>query len=903
MNRRILIVNETPIAKDERAWLEARSLAHAGYEVRVICPKEDRTDARYRNLEGVHVHTYSPPSEPSGLITHAWELAYCWLRSTGISIRLAFRGGFDVVHACNPPDTFFALAAIHKPFGKKFVFAQHDLVPELWFSRYGDRGRIGKMLHRGLLVMERLTYVLADVVIVPNESYKRVAMERGRKAPGSVFVVRNGPDLEKVRLVEPDDRLKCGRKHLVCYLGIMNPQDGVDYLLYAASHLVHEHGRHDTQFAFVGSGDILGQLQQLSRELKIEEYCTFTGWVSDSDILSTYLRTADVCVAPDPKTPLNEVSSFMKIMDYMAVERPIVAFDLAETRVSAGESALYAVPDDIKDLAEKISQLLDDPARCASMGRIGRERIENGFSWRHQEALLLSAYEAILPLRGSAVEETGDAAAVGAARPEARPRIAVDVLDGKRHFLEFWGLPYKLGPDADADVSMITADSWEDRPRNALVSLAASGAPGLYRTDDGLTLYAPVRRIENVPEDMELVTSLRDDDGKTVSFILHDPEAHSYYLPFSLDDVFDGFLLERYTRGHRFPPDALLSVYYAIKPLIPATLLAWGRRYLARIQEKSAFPQWPIELSLERLRRLALELLLKASRSGEIPFIWFWPAGHEYCLVLTHDVEKKLADNEGIWRLIDAEKAEGFRSSFNVVPFKYPIDNTILERLREEGCEVGVHGYSHDGTLFRDETRFPQRAREINEVRREWGAAGFRSASTYRVPEMLSALDFEYDLSFFDTDPYEPQPGGCLSLFPFFVGDLVEIPMTLPQDYTLFTVRNEPDNRIWREKIAVIREMNGLACLNAHPDEGYMGDQEKVGHYLDLLRELSRDRTMWNPLAGELANWWRRRKGAFIVGQNGSLGVEGGAEGMHVRWAHLVDGQLAFAASNSGRDA
>ena len=613
-----------------------------------------------------------------------------------------------MLHACNPPDTFFLLAAIFKPFGKRFVFAQHDLVPELWFSRYGDRGLLGRVLHRGLLVMEWLSYRLANAVIVPNESYKSVAMRRGRRDPDTVFVVRNGPDLDKVRLAEPDETLKMGREHLVCYLGIMNPQDGVDYLLRAIAHLVHESGRQDTQFALVGSGDILADLKALSEELGISEYVTFTGWVSDPDTLSRYLRTSDVCVAPDPKTPLNEVSSFMKIMDYMAVERPVVAFDLVETRVSAGEAALYAEPDNVADLADKISQLLDDPAMRSEMGRIGRERIEHGYSWKHQETRLLAAYDFVLPLGDR--EQLADLAPIVFAPRLTGMRLASPSirLEGKRQFLDFWGLPYVEGLVADATVSLISAVSWDARPRNAVVLLEGSGQPRLYHTADGLTLFAPLRRIERVPDGLEAVCTILDERDRPVSYVLHDPERSSYYLPFSLDAAFEGFQLERYTRGRRFPPDALLGVYYAVKPALPSGMLARGRRLFARFQERAVFPEWPVDYSLERLRRFVLSLLVKASTGGELPFIWFWPEGRDCCLVLTHDVENRLVDNPGIWRLLSAEKDKGFRSSFNVVPFKYEIDEAVLDRLRDEDCEVGVHGYSHDGSLFRDKATFPE---------------------------------------------------------------------------------------------------------------------------------------------------------------------------------------------------
>ena len=228
------------------------------------------------------------------------------------------------------------------------------------------------------------------------------------------MVIRNGPDLAKVRIVEPDPSLKAGRDHLVTYLGIMNPQDGLEYLLDAAAHIIRGRGRDDVQFALVGTGDSIDELKQRAEELGIADHLTFTGWISDSDLLSAYLSTADVCVAPDPKTPLNEKSSFMKIMDYMAVARPIVAFDLPETRVSAGDAALYATPNDTADFGDKIVSLLDDPGARAEMGALGRKRVEDELEWEHWARRLVSMYD--------------DLEAPAASQParDAKPLVAPD---------------------------------------------------------------------------------------------------------------------------------------------------------------------------------------------------------------------------------------------------------------------------------------------------------------------------------------------------------------------------------------------------------------------------------------------------------------------------------------------
>jgi hypothetical protein len=321
----------------------------------------------------------------------------------------------------------------------------------------------------------------------------------------------------------------------------------------------------------------------------------------------------------------------------------------------------------------------------------------------------------------------------------------------------------------------------------------------------------------------------------------------------------------------------------------------WLRTAFSKVQKKRKFPQWPAELSFEDFKLLILKFLLHVSRKGEIPFIWFWPQGKKACLLLTHDVERKLNGNKGIFRLISIEKQFGFRSSFNVVPFKYEVDKKVLKEIRDMGHEIGVHGFSHDGQLFSSWRVFSRRVGKVNEIAREWNAFGFRSASTYRNPDWYSLMEFKYDASFFDTDPYEPQPGGCLSFFPYFIGKMVEIPMTLPQDYTLFVLLRRKDIHIWKEKSELIMKRNGLICLNTHPDEGYIGDEVKEKYYIEFLGWLrERKNELWNPLPYELSEWWRARKQAQIICNGEDLLVKGGSSEMVVYWARLEKGELSL---------
>jgi glycosyltransferase involved in cell wall biosynthesis len=391
--RVLILVENLSVPFDRRVWQESLALRDAGYEVTVICPQGASQDTEpHASLEGIEIHRYPLRPATGGPLGYVREYATALWHSLRIALRL---GRFDVVHACNPPDLLFVVALVMKARGARSVFDQHDLVPELYLSRF-QRGR--DLLYRAVLLLERLTYRVADVVIATNESYRRVAMRRGAKPPDRVFVVRSAPDMRRFSSPAPDPSLRRGKRHLLCYLGVMGPQDGVDYAIRALATLKEQHGRRDWHAAFVGAGDEYDAMVRLADELGLTDLVTFTGRIPDADLVR-YLATCDVALAPDPRNPLNDVSTMNKVLEYMAMSRPIVSFDLTETRVSAGEAATYAQPNDVRDFAARIAELLDAPAERARRGAIGRARISNSLSWDHSRGALLAGYERALASR------------------------------------------------------------------------------------------------------------------------------------------------------------------------------------------------------------------------------------------------------------------------------------------------------------------------------------------------------------------------------------------------------------------------------------------------------------------------------------------------------------------------
>ncbi|MBU1146791.1 MAG: glycosyltransferase family 4 protein [Candidatus Omnitrophica bacterium] len=385
----LIIVENLSVPFDRRVWLEARALKETGYKVNVICPRFKK-EKSFEKLEGVNIYRYSAPPPTKGSLSYIFEFLYCLIMTFLLSIRIFFKEDFDIIHACNPPDTFFIIGLFYKILGKKFYFDQHDLCPEIYLAKYGKDKK--GFVYRILLMLEYLTYKTADKVIVTNNSYREVAVARGGMDPEKVFVVRTGPELKRFKRTSSDITLKHGRRHLVSYLGVMAPQDGVDYLLLAIDIIVNRYKRDDIIFALIGSGDSIEDLKNLKEELGLNSSVLFTGRISDKDLLR-YLFTSDVCVAPDPKNPLNDKSTMNKILEYMAVGRPIVSFDLNESRYSAGDAALYARPNDVEEFAARIMELLCDADRRDRMGKIGYRRLKGELSWEYNKKRLIDVYK------------------------------------------------------------------------------------------------------------------------------------------------------------------------------------------------------------------------------------------------------------------------------------------------------------------------------------------------------------------------------------------------------------------------------------------------------------------------------------------------------------------------------
>jgi glycosyltransferase involved in cell wall biosynthesis len=387
--RVLIIIQNLWVPFDRRVWLECQALVAAGYDVTVVCPKGPG-DPSYEVIDGVTVHKYNAYAPGGSKVSFVWEYAYSFLATLRLVFRARKAGRFKVLQACNPPDIFWPIAMLLRRLdGTKFVFDHHDLCPELFQSRFGGTTSLP---YKGLRFLERMTHRKADHVISTNDSYRRIAITRSGKANHDVTVVRTGPDPDKLLRGAADESLRRGHRYLVTYIGVMGPQDGVDIVVRAADHIVNNLQRTDIAFTLMGGGDSFDDVVALRDELGLTEYVEFTGRVPDETVLAV-MSTADLGLSPDPKNPLNDVSTMNKTMEYMAFELPVVAFDLIETKVSAADAAVYVEPNDVAQYGDAIVALLDDQVRRRRMAKLGRERVEQVLAWKHQQKAYLEVYD------------------------------------------------------------------------------------------------------------------------------------------------------------------------------------------------------------------------------------------------------------------------------------------------------------------------------------------------------------------------------------------------------------------------------------------------------------------------------------------------------------------------------
>lgn len=388
--RVLMIVGSLPCPFETRAWQEATTLKDCGANVTIICPTGKGYENNFEIIDGIVIYRHNLIHKGDGALSHLLKFGSALFWEFVLAMKCHFTRGFDVIHVSNPPDFIYMAAKPFKLLGKKLVFDQNDIYPELYISKYGTKG----FLHKLMLYFEKRAFKCSEVSIDTNDSYREIALKRGGKRPEDVFVVRSAPSFERLQIIPPIEELKNGRKFMIGYVGFIEKHEGLNYLVDAADYIINVKKRRDIQFTCVGGGSEISNIRKYVREKCLEKYFTFTGRVSDR-VLLEYLNTADVCVNPAEYNEMNDKATMNKVMEYMALGKPIVQFDLTEGKFTAGEASLYANRNDTVDMAEKITVLLDDEELRNKMGAIGRERIEKELNWEIEKHSLIKAYNKV----------------------------------------------------------------------------------------------------------------------------------------------------------------------------------------------------------------------------------------------------------------------------------------------------------------------------------------------------------------------------------------------------------------------------------------------------------------------------------------------------------------------------
>lgn len=783
--RILMLLENSSFPEDSRVLLQARSLTAAGYHVTVIAPTEDGATKKSEVIESIQVYRYPAPPEWGGVLGYVVEYGYSIVMQFLLTCYVWLRRGFDTIHMHTPPDMNAIIPVCFRLFGKKFVYDLHDLSPELFLAQ--REGRQSGLISWVLLRCERFASRWSNLSISTNESQRDIHVARCGVARDKFHVVRNGPNEAFLSgPIKPRAEMRNDDTVTLGYVGVMGPQDGVDYLIRAVDILVNQRGRSNVRTVLVGSGAALVDLKLQVESLGLTKHVHFTGRVPFVEVPS-YIAGFDICCTPDPRNAYNDSCTTIKTMEYMALAKPIVSFATTENRKTALDAALYAENNNVEQYADMIERLLDDPQLRARMGQFGRQRILDELSWEHQSRRLIQAYDGLHGISRSMEPAT-----------QPNPKFVKQSI--------------RTGESQDLEV--------------------------------GLAFPGPVGDV----------------------------------LQRHLQRDFDSAQLSWKFR-----------TYYQLRPYLPKSL----RRCLQRSRNRSLTSEnWQRPDEFLGDVRAVVGSLESGQTGAKSPdkvaqnIIHPWPDQHRFAVCLTHDIETA----EGLKRVPEIAAIEascGIRSAWFVVPHAYPVDHGILEELRASGHEIGIHGYNHDGRLFTSRALFESRAKLINQAGRKYQASGFRAPMVHRNLAWMQSLEFEYDASCFDIDPFQAMPGGIGGVWPFMAGKMVELPYTLPQDHTLMVTLGVSAYEVWVQKLKLIEKLSGLAMLITHPD--YLDSPKRQDEYRRFCEHVANSSDKWLALPREVAAWWRQRE-ASTIQQGGHIRGPAAERGRVVSLESLFQG-------------
>jgi glycosyltransferase involved in cell wall biosynthesis/peptidoglycan/xylan/chitin deacetylase (PgdA/CDA1 family) len=813
---------------------EAEALVEAGFDVEVLCMRK-RGNPRRETVNGVELTMLPTSLTKSSKFHYMLGYAHFFVLAAGTLAARHLRRPYAVVQVNTMPDFLVFAAAVPKWLGSRVIAYMHEPTPELAETLFG-----AGVMSRWLARVEQRVLRFADHAVAVTDQHKERYVERGAR-PERISVVLNGPD-PATRLAgwsRPETRAPTGKFTVISH-GAVEDRYGQDTIIEAARLLRDE--LPDLEVVLVGRGSMVEETAELIRASQLEDVVRFEGWVSH-ERLNDLLHSADVGIVAQKASPYSHLVHTNKMVDYWIFGLPVIASRLRAVSQVHDDSVLeYYEPGDARDLARAIRRLHEDPARRAELARNGR-LAEKRHGWGVQKRTYVGIYDALLngggPQRASAPSRRRKSPCRGVPPIEGRsapPRALAEPYAAQSPLPRLERL---LRPLVQADLDT-----------------AAGDGPATWLQAGEWKILARPRTVDNVAGDV--IERFHLPSGRDLRAVRR-PDG-TVYVPFDLDEAYQNYVTEawRSSTHVRALSQRQLQIYYRVKRMLPRAFWLHARRAFISFGSPPAFPAWPLERAVEHLVRFAALCLLEASDADEASFAWFWPRHHSAALILTHDVESGAGLRRAL-ELADLEEARGLRSSFNIVGEEYDIDPGITRELVERGFEIGLHGLRHDLSLFSSRAEFERQLPRLAAAARRLGAQGFRSPSTHRIADWLHELPVGYDCSVPHSDPYEPRPGGSCTLWPYLLGEVVELPYTLPQDHTLFTLLRKRSVEPWLELLAQIEQRAGLIQCVSHPDPGYLGDADKRAIYAEFLDAVAARDQLWKPLPREVADWWRRR--------------------------------------------
>ena len=855
---RVCMVGYTFYEFDNRVRRYAETLAKRGDQVDVIALRRQGQSPE-EVINGVHVFRIQ-----ERIVNETAKLSYLlrsllfFFRSMLFLITRQLRSPYALIHLHTPPDFEVFAAWFPKLMGAKIILDIHDLLPEFYASKFNTS--LDSPICKLLTAIEKVSAAFADHVVAANHIWQRKLVARSVKLHNCTTIL-NFPDQS---IFGPRERSRTNHRFVILYPGSLSYHQGVDIAIRAFALIKNRVPC--AEFHIYGAGDQQASLRCLIAELGLEDRVFLKQPVPLTEV-SALMQTADLGVVPKRSESFGNQAFSTKILEFMSVGVPVIVSDTEIDRSYFDDSLVkFFRSNDEKDLADSMLLLIQDGELRRRLAQNAEEFISRNH-WDAKKSDYLNLVDS-LTVRTSNLDN-----ALGRQIGDTLlPRNNKGLTMSNQALIDRYRCPQHIGQFSLAGEPSPHAGYFRLGPDAICYGQCASGSP----------VESPADQLHDAAEGLRV-------DGGTL------------WLPLDPNQVVNNLRLERYATDsnhnglRRIVEKAVRNAYYSLRPLMPFKLRKNLQKAYLRGRHSRPFPRWPVDCSVEDILEKLLALSMKAQGIDEVPFIWFWPDGAPGCVMMTHDVETA-SGLRFCHQLMDIDQAYGIRSSFQIVPEKrYAVPQNLLRCIRARGFEINVHDLCHDGRLFADRSEFLRRARSINHYGRDYGARGFRSAVLYRNLDWYQALDFSYDMSVPNVAHLDPQSGGCCTVFPYFIGEILELPVTTSQDYTLFHMLGRYSLEHWEVQIRLILEKHGLATFVTHPDYLQTGRAQQI--YEDLLGYISqlRSQEVWVALPRDVDRWWRARSQMRLVAEAGGWRVEGPqSERARVAYARVENGQLVY---------